>query len=43
MFDRKVVTYGHQNEEKFQRENCGAKHHQELLVEELLIFNEQIE
>ena len=43
MFDGKVVAYGHQNEEELQRENRGAKHHQELLVEELLIFHEKME
>jgi hypothetical protein len=40
MFDGKVVAYGNQNEEKLQRENRGTKHHQELLVEEFLIFHE---
>jgi hypothetical protein len=43
MFDGKVVAYGYQNEQEFQRENRGPKHHQELLVEELLIFYEQEE
>ena len=43
MFDGKVVAYGYQNEQEFQRENCGPKHHQELLIEELLIFYEQEE
>jgi len=43
MFDGKIMTYGYQNEQEFQRENCGPKHHQELLVEEMLICYEQEE
>lgn len=43
MFDGKIMTYGHQNEQEFQRENCRPKHHKELLIEEMLICYEQEE